>query len=148
MSGEFLDSNVFVYAFDETDTGKRVTARELVLRSLRDATGVISYQVVQEVLNVITTKMERPVHHDDALRYLTSTLKPMWSVYPSDDLFTRALGVRARYGYGFYDSLIISAAIHGGCATLYTEDMQHDQLVDTVRIVNPFRESGPNLPIR
>ncbi len=139
MSGEFLDSNIFVYAFDETDERKRGIAQALILRSLRDVTGVISHQVVQEVLNVITTKMERPVRHDDAVRYFRTTLKPMWSVYPSEDLLTRALEVRARYGYGFYDSLIVSAAIQGGCATLYSEDMQHDQVIDTVRIVDPFR---------
>lgn len=142
MSGEFLDSNVFVYAFDDTDERKRGIARDLIVQSLRDATGVISYQVVQEVLNVITTKMERPVRHEDALRYLTSTLEPMWSVYPSKDLFTRALEVRARYGYSFYESLIVSAAMQSGCSTLYSEDMHHDQLIDTVRIIDPFGAPG------
>lgn len=138
MSGEFLDSNVFVYAFDESDERKRSIARDLVLRSLRDSTGVISYQVVQEVLNVLTTKLPRPVRPDDALRYFRSTLKPMWTVYPSEDLYARALGIRARYGYGFYDSLVLSAAIQSGCSLLHSEDLQHGQVVDSVRIVNPF----------
>ena len=138
MSGEFLDSNVFVYAFDESDERKRSIARDLVLRSLRDSTGVISYQVVQEVLNVLTTKLPRPVRPDDALRYFRSTLKPMWTIYPSEALYARALGVRARYGYGFYDSLVLSAAIQSGCSLLHSEDLQHGQVVDSVRIVNPF----------
>ncbi|MFP4113145.1 MAG: PIN domain-containing protein [Spirochaetota bacterium] len=139
MSAEFLDSNVFVYAFDETDDLKRTAAKDLILRCLRDASGVISYQVVQEVLNVLTSKIANPVHHDDALRYFRSTLEPMWSIYPGTDLFVRGLEIRTRYGYGFYDSLIVSAAIEGGCSVLYSEDMQHGQLVETVRIVNPFR---------
>ena len=46
MTGEFLDSSVLIYAFDETDDRKRGIAKEIVLRSLRDATGVISHQVV------------------------------------------------------------------------------------------------------
>lgn len=138
MSGDFLDSNVFVYAFDETDERRRTIAKEIIARSLRDATGAISHQVVQEVLNVITTKMARPVRHDDALHYFRSTLKPMWSVYPTDELFARALEIRARYGYGFYDSLIVSAAIEGGCTTLLTEDIQDGQTIDTLRIRNPF----------
>lgn len=138
MSGEFLDSNVFVYAFDESDERKRSIARDLVLRSLRDSTGVISYQVVQEVLNVLTTKLPRPVRPDDALRYFRSTLKPMWTIFPSEDLYARALGIRARYGYGFYDSLVLSAAIQSGCSLLHSEDLQHGQVVDSVRIVNPF----------
>jgi predicted nucleic acid-binding protein len=139
MSAEFLDSNVFVYAFDETDDRKRSIARDLILRSLRDASGVVSYQVVQEVLNVLTTKMARPVRHEDALRYFRSTLEPMWSVYPSSDLFVRGLEIRTRYGYSFYDSLILSAAMAGGCSVVYSEDLQHGQIVETVRIVDPFR---------
>jgi predicted nucleic acid-binding protein len=95
---------------------------------------------VQEVLNVITTKMARPVRDDDALAYFRSTLKPMWSIYPTEDLFTRALGIRARYGYGFFDSLIVSAAVQAGCSVLYTEDLQHGQVVDSLRIANPFRD--------
>jgi predicted nucleic acid-binding protein len=138
MSGEFLDSNVFVYAFDETDEEKKRTATDLVVGALRGATGAISYQVVQEVLNVLTTKIAVPLRHDDAVSYFASTLKPLWAVYPTDELFARALAVRARYQYGFYDSLILAAAIQAGCRTLYTEDMQHGQVVETVRIVNPF----------
>lgn len=141
MSGEFLDSNIFVYMFDDVDNRKCGIATDLVVRSLRNTSGVISYQVVQEVLNVVTTKMERPVRHEDALSFFSSTLKPMWSVYPSDDLFTRALGLRAGYGYGFYDSLILSAAIQAGCTTIYSEDMQHEQVIQNLRIVNPFQQA-------
>ena len=82
--------------------------------------------------------MPRPVRHDDALRYFRSTLKPMWSIYPTEDLFARALGIRARCGYGFYDSLIVSAAVQSGCSLLYSEDLQHGQVVDSLRIMNPF----------
>ena len=139
MSAEFLDSNIFIYAFDETDDRKRTIAKDLVLQSLRAASGVISYQVVQEVLNVLTTKIARPVRHEDSLRYFRSTLQPMWSVYPSGELFVRGLEIRTRYGYGFYDSMILSAAVEGGCSVVYSEDLQHGQVVETVRIVDPFR---------
>jgi predicted nucleic acid-binding protein len=44
-----------------------------------------------------------------------------------------------RYGFGIYDGLIIASALEADCATLYTEDLQHGQVVEGVRIENPFR---------
>ncbi|MDE2925999.1 MAG: PIN domain-containing protein [Acidobacteriota bacterium] len=57
---DFLDSNVFVYLFDETDPRKRQLAERLVKRALEHQTGCISFQVVQETLNVMTRKLKVP----------------------------------------------------------------------------------------
>jgi predicted nucleic acid-binding protein len=56
----------------------------------------------------------------------------------SIDLLGAALNIKSNAGYSFYDSLIIAAAVQAGCATVYSEDMQHDQLMAGMRIVNPF----------
>jgi predicted nucleic acid-binding protein len=61
MSADFIDSNVFVYLFDETDSAKRERARDLVQAAVGSTTYLISFQVVQEVLNVITQKLKVPV---------------------------------------------------------------------------------------
>ena len=57
---------------------------------------------------------------------------------PSHALYRRALEIQARYRYGFYDSLIIAAALEAGCQRLLSEDMQHGQQIEHLRIVNPF----------
>lgn len=53
----FFDTNVFVYLFDETEDAKREKAELLIQRALDNETGCISYQVVQETMNVITRKL-------------------------------------------------------------------------------------------
>ena len=138
MSGEFIDSNVFVYMFDNTNQQKRLRAKSLVSDHIRDASGVISFQVVQEVLNVLTTKMARPVRHEDARAFLAAVLRPLWKVYPNEELYRSALGVQERYRYSFSDSLIITAAAQSGCRTLISEDLQAGQVIDGVRVVDPF----------
>jgi predicted nucleic acid-binding protein len=51
-----------------------------------------------------------------------------------------ALTVAERYGFSHYDSLIVATALEAGCSTLYSEDMQHGQLIDNrLTIINPFR---------
>jgi len=138
MSAEdFLDTNVFVYLFDETAPDKRERAEGLVRRSLEEGSGCISYQVVQETLNVVTRKLgARPA---SARLLLDDVLAPLWRVNPSRSLYARGLRLHAQFGFSFYDSLIVAAALEAGCARLYSEDLQHGQQIDGVTITNPFR---------
>lgn len=138
MSDDFLDSNVFIYLFDETDEQKRGTAERLVESALQTNSASISFQVVQETLNVVTRKIATPMTAGDAKSFVEEVLAPLWRVSPSSALYHRALDVQARYRYGFYDSLIIAAALEAGCTRLYTEDLQDGQQIESLTIENPF----------
>jgi predicted nucleic acid-binding protein len=139
MSADFLDSNIFLYLFDETDRAKRNKAERLILGALSDGTGCISFQVVQETLNIITSKLRKPASPDDARCFLENILLPLWKIFPSAGPYSRCLEIQARYRFGFYDSLIIAAALEGGCTRLLSEDLQHGQKIETMTIVNPFK---------
>jgi predicted nucleic acid-binding protein len=141
MSGEsFLDSNILIYTFDDVALEKQRIAQELVRTALQDGSGVISCQVTQEVLNVLTRKLTFPMDVGDATRYLATTLEPLWRVQPSAELFRAGLALQARYQFGFYDSLIVAAALSAGCARLYSEDLQHGQRIEGLTIEDPFQD--------
>ncbi len=132
----FLDTNVFIYLFDETDDYKRTRAESLVRQALEDRNGCISYQVVQETLNVLSGKLNAaPVR---VRRLFEHVLLPLWQVNPSENLYHRGLDLQSRYGYGFYDSLIVAAAIESGCKILFTEDLRQGQQIGELTIQNPF----------
>jgi len=139
MSGEFIDSNVFVYLFDDADERKRGIADGIVESALKESGASISFQVVQETLNVVTRKLPEPMTAEDAGLFLDQVLAPLWRVWPSLALYRRALEVQARYRYGFYDSLIVAAALDAGCTRLYSEDLQDGQTIEGLKIENPFR---------
>jgi predicted nucleic acid-binding protein len=138
MSADFIDSNVLVYHFDDRDAAKRQTAERVVRDALETRSGCISFQVVQESMNVLTTKLSKTLAPADARRFLDDVLVPLWSVHPSVALYQRALDVQARFRYGFYDSLIIAAALAEGCTRLLSEDLQDGQRIEGLTIVNPF----------
>lgn len=143
MSGDFIDSNVFVYLFDETDDQKRGMAERIVEAGLQANSASVSYQVVQETLNVITgPKLAAPMGVEDAVRFMEGVLAPLWRVSPSPALYRKALDVRSRYRYGFYDSLIIAAALDAGCTRLYTGDLQDGQQIEGLTIENPFKDQA------
>lgn len=143
MPADFLDFSIFVYLFDETDARKRRRAEALVLASIDEARGCISFQVVEETLNVLTRRLTTPLTPEDARRFLETVLLPLWTVNPSPELYSRALEIRARYDFSFYDALILAAALEAGCSQLWTEDLQHGQQIEELTIVNPFREEEP-----
>jgi predicted nucleic acid-binding protein len=136
MSADFLDTNVFVYLFDDTDPRKRGMAADIVAEAIERGTGAISYQVAQEALNVLTRKLNATP--TAAQRFLDDVLSPLWRLGPSPELFERALQLRSRYDFGWYDALIVAAALACGSERLLSDDLQHGQRIGRLRIVNPF----------
>ena len=72
--------------------------------------------------------------------FLDTVPAPLCRVFPGVPFYRRALSVKERWRFGFYDSLIVTAALEAGCGTLYTEDLQHDKQIEGLRIVDPFRQ--------
>lgn len=136
----FLDTNIFVYCFDRQDRHKQKRAEEVVEAALSDHRGIISTQVVQEFLNVATTKFTRPMKREESRAYLETVLAPLCEVFPTIGLYREAIALQAETGYSFYDALVIAAALESDCAFIYSEDLQQEQKVRTLRIENPFRE--------
>src|ERR1700686_5008814 len=99
---------------------------------------VYSFQVVQEFLNVALKRFERPMKPPEAEQYLTAVFRPLLSVYASQGLFLEALRLCGRYRLGWYDSLIVAAAIEGQCSVLYSEDLQHGMRIGELVVKNPF----------
>ncbi len=134
----FLDTNIFVYTFDQNAPQKQARALELVQDALVNHNGVISTQVVQEFLNVATRKFAVPFTLYDSQTYLQRVLHPLCHVFPDLALYELCLEIQAETGFSFYDSLILSGAVTAECDTLYTEDLQDNQKVRGVLIQNPF----------
>jgi predicted nucleic acid-binding protein len=134
----FLDTNVLVYSFDDKAPAKRDRARDLIAKALREGSGVISWQVVQEFLNVALHKWEKPMSPGDASEYLSGTLEPLCTVFPSTTLWRSALSIHATSQYRFYDSMIVASAQQSGAGILYSEDLQAGRQFGHLRILNPF----------
>ena len=127
----FFDTNVVLYAF--TPSGdKTVTAERILLQG-----GVVSVQVLNELTSVSCTKFKMSWSEVKRVIQGTTMLCPNPHAL-TYETYLEARRISERYGFSIWDGLIIASALESGCATLYTEDLQHGQVVDGVRIVNPF----------
>ena len=126
----FLDTNIIVYAFTAGDA-RRDPAEDLVASG-----GVVSVQVLNEFVNVSLRKRKRS--WTDLLAELHIIEGALQVVPLILDTHREAREIARRFSFSFYDSLLVSAARQAGCRILYSEDLQHGQIVDGVEIRNPF----------
>ncbi|HEX2801896.1 MAG TPA: PIN domain-containing protein [Phenylobacterium sp.] len=130
MAEVALDTNVLLYIFSG-EAAKATQARELIAGG-----GVISVQVLNEFAAVSRRKFKAPwpaVY--DGLSALRANLR----VEPlTVGVHSRGMQIAERHQLAIYDALILAAAVEAGCSRLLSEDMQHGQIVDGVRIENPF----------
>ena len=128
----FFDTNVLLYLLS-ADPLKADRAESL----LADG-GTVSVQVLNEFAAVTLRKLAMTVTE---VREILEPVRSVCRVEPvTEDTHDRALALVERYGFSFYDALLIAAALRAGCARLYSEDLQHGQVIDRqLRIINPFR---------
>jgi len=127
----FADTNIPLYALD-VDGEKRKKALALLRGN-----PVISVQVVNEFISVATGKMKlaRP-----QINRLARVMMKRCEVVTMDAAMVKeAIALGERYQLSHWDSLIVAAALRANCDTLYSEDMQHGQLIDRrLTVINPF----------
>lgn len=135
----FLDTNIFVYALLASEPLKKQRALQLIEQALATRLGCTSYQVIQEFANVSTRKFAQRFSADECKQFIDVTMQPINRVGSSPELQNSALDLQVETRYSFYDCLVLAAALQADAEVLYSEDLQHNQLVGgTLRIVNPF----------
>lgn len=137
MSGRFfLDTNILVYA-DDLDAGeKRERARRILREALSSHAGVVSTQVLQEFFVIATRKLGV----DAAIaRRKVELLSRLDLVLVRLDLILGAIDLHRLHQLSFWDALVVKCASAAGCSRLIAEDLQHGQVLDGVRIEDPFR---------
>lgn len=131
----FIDTNIIVNANDAADPVKQEQALALISRCMRDSTGVLSTQVIQEYAATAVQKLGQAVpvvlHQIHLLEFFrVITLSP--------GLVRRALEIQDLYNLSFWDSQIIASAEHAGCTLIYSEHLNPGQFYCGMRLVNPF----------
>lgn len=141
MSAEvFVDTNVFLYAIaeDTESAPKRDRARALLLTERWGW----SVQIASEFF-VNATSVRRPFRLAPAD---AAALVETWLAYPTAhvtaDTVRKAISLHQRFSLSYWDACVLAAAMELGCHTVYSEDMQHEQQYDGVRVLNPFASTS------
>jgi predicted nucleic acid-binding protein len=143
MNGDryFVDSNVFLYIFDEANPDKRASAETWLAWLWENARGALSWQVVQEFYwNVLRKFGAAP---EQARAYVKAMLE--WN--PPDvtlGMIERAWHWTDQAQVSFWDGMIVAAAERTKCRFLLSEDFQTGREFGSITILNPFETSPPS----
>jgi predicted nucleic acid-binding protein len=133
MSGadSFFDTSVLLYLLSDD------TVRADRIETLLAARGVISVQVLNEFAVVALRKLKMPMNE---VREILDTIRAVCTVEPiTVETHDRGLAVFERYRFSLYDSILVATALISGAKILYSEDLQHGQIIDNqLRVTNPF----------
>ena len=132
----FADTNIWFYAFvrgkNPEDERKNDIAAQLIPKRPN-----LSVQVVNELS---VNLLKKAAYDESRLQQLIQAIYQSHRVHPLRyETLMRASRLRESYFFSYWDSLIVGAALENGCTILYSEDMQHDQVIEqSLRIFNPF----------
>ena len=134
----FIDTNIIVYSFDKASPKKHKKSLELVGEGLSSGKGIISHQVIQEFVSVISGKFADMFDTERLVLYLDEVLFSLWKAHPDRDSYLTALQLKQELEISWWDALVVASALASDCKILYTEDLQHNQRIRTLQVVNPF----------
>jgi len=130
----FVDSNVIIYAHTDFQPSKQLAAQQIII----DKYTVVSSQVLNGTANILRKKFKQ---NWSDIAVVVKEITENNALYVNDDETTlRACSVADRYGFSFYDSLIVAAALISKCSVLYSEDLQDGQQIEYLTVANPFHD--------
>ncbi len=133
----FVDTNILVYANDSSDKDKQRQAKRIILDGIREESIAVSAQALSEFYVTVTRKIKVTLSPEVAKKEI-QLLRKIEIVEIDFDLIIHAIDLSNRHQLSYWDSLIIAAAIRSKSTVLFSEDLNHNQVVETVKIINPF----------
>lgn len=134
---QFIDTNVLVYAHDISAGLKHERAKNLIKELWNSELGCISIQVLQEFYVTVTRKICNPIPPEIAASIISDL--GHWRMHTPDiaDILG-AIEIQKSYNLSFWDSMIIQSAKRLNCYCIWTEDLNHGQAYEGIKILNPF----------
>jgi len=129
----FFDTNILIYLLSD-EANKQQKCLDLYKFI---GAKFISTQVLNEFANVC---FKKNLLKTDISEYIEKLSRNFVVSLIYKKTILKTIQIKNKYGYSFYDSAIIASALQNNCAILYTEDMQHQQIIEnTLTIINPFK---------
>jgi predicted nucleic acid-binding protein len=131
----FFDTNILYYSDDKRSPVKQRLAKSLIRAHFENKTGVVSLQVLQEYfVNVV-----RKLNLDPAVaRRKVEIFSRFHLVEPNLSDVLASIDFHRLHRISYWDAQVVHCARRSGCRVVLTEDLQHGQDFDGVKIVNPF----------
>ena len=132
----FIDTNILIYAHDVDAAAKHDVAKRILQQLWNERAGALSTQVLHEFYVNVTRKIASPLSKKSARAVVSSYV--IWCVDTTSEEISVAFRIEDEARIGFWDALIVAAALRSGADRILSEDLNPGQTISGVRIENPF----------
>lgn len=139
MSKKLIDSNIIVYAYDNSDPGKHLIAKEIVTELEENNEGVLSVQNLAEFAKALSEKAEPPRPYQEVRTYVLQLENVYRVVGYHPDTVAEALHIASNYGVHFYDALLAATMEENFISEIITEDEKDFGRIPWLKVINPFK---------
>ncbi|MBV8904294.1 MAG: PIN domain-containing protein [Acidobacteriia bacterium] len=136
----FIDTNILIYAHDVDAAAKHAVAKQVLQQLWSERAGALSTQVLQEFYVNVTRKIASPLSKKSARAVVNSYV--IWCVNTTSEEISAAFRIEDEARIGFWDALIVAAALKAGADRILSEDLNPGQTISGVRIENPFSRTS------
>lgn len=133
----FIDTNILVYANDSSDKAKQEICKHIILQGIQKQNIAVSVQVLGEFYVTVTRKIKKQMDPELAKKEIL-LLRAIEIVEIDYHSVIQAVNHLRKYQLSYWDALILASALKSGCNQIYTEDLNHGQNIEGIRIINPF----------
>jgi len=132
----FVDTNIFIYAYSNDDLLKHKIAKNLLQNDLLKNSIIISVQILNEFYSVMS---KSKLSHREITHFIREIAKQTYVKSIAMETVELCLEIKRKYSLSWWDSLVLSSALESNCKIIYSEDMQHGQIIENMlKIINPF----------
>ena len=132
----FIDTNIVTYAHISNEKEKHAKALTLLKETLKGSRIWISTQILSEFYSALS---KNKIDHEIIVEFINELTQQLNVCPVTQEIVENALSIKSRYQLSYWDSLMLSAALECDCEIVYTEDLQHKQVIEgKLTIINPF----------
>ena len=136
MNKVFIDTNILIYAYVNTNEFKHLKSREILYKENFDEDMILSTQILSEFSSVL---IKHKITIDKIESFFYEIINSILAVNISTITIESAYNIKKRYKFSWWDSVIVATALEYDCNLIITEDLQHNQLIEgQLRVINPF----------
>jgi predicted nucleic acid-binding protein len=138
MNGKaFIDTNVFIYLYSEDE----IERQEIAQKAVSKYECIISTQVLNEFSSICIRKLYKKAEEVELA--IDEMIEKCNVVILKKEDVKQALDIHKKFGYNYYDCLMITSALNSDCDYLLTEDLADGQVIENkLTIVNIFTKEN------
>lgn len=138
----FIDSNIFVYAFDKNEAMKHKKAKKLLEKCFSGEISLAtSTQIMSEFFVNVTKKIEKPISIEDAKNIIEKIIEfKGFSVLTIKPVTIKsAINTTQKTGAHYWDSLIAETMKENKLFEILTENTKDFEKIKEIRAENPLK---------